>query len=260
MTAYVEELFGLTGQTAVIVGATGVLGGALAKGIAQAGANVIVSGLNRKRAEELTAEIQSLGAKAAPCVVDASKPESHKTLLEEAVAQFGGCDMLVNCAGVNDSTPYEEVTPEAWLRVFRINVDATHYACQVFAPYFAERSKGGAILNIGSVTCDKPLSKVYAYSASKAAVENLSKNVAREYAQRGVRVNVLCPGFFPAEQNKKLLDEGRTESILSQTPMGRFGEPDDLIGATILLLSRNAGRFITGATLYVDGGFTAMRF
>jgi NAD(P)-dependent dehydrogenase (short-subunit alcohol dehydrogenase family) len=260
MTAFVEDLFGLTGQTAVVVGATGVLGGALAKGIAQAGANVVVSGLNAKRAEELTKEIEAFGGKAFPCVVDASKPESHKTLLDDAIRQFGGCDMLVNCAGVNDSTKYEDLTPEAWRRVFEINVDATHYACQVFSPYFAERSNGGAILNIGSVTCDKPLSKVYAYSASKAAVENLSKNVAREYARRGVRVNVLCPGFFPAEQNRKILDESRTTSILSQTPMARFGEPEELIGATILLLSRKAGGFITGSTVYVDGGFTAMRF
>ncbi len=105
-----------------------------------------------------------------------------------------------------------------------------------------------------------PLSRVFAYSASKAAVVNLTQNVARELAPHQVRVNALCPGFFPAEQNRKILDEKRIASIMSQTPMARFGEPDELVGAALLLLSRRAGSFITGAALYVDGGFTAMRF
>jgi NAD(P)-dependent dehydrogenase (short-subunit alcohol dehydrogenase family) len=119
---------------------------------------------------------------------------------------------------------------------------------------------GGAILNIASVTADRPLSRVFAYSASKAAVVNLTQNVARELAPHGVRVNALCPGFFPAEQNRAILDERRVTSIISQTPLARFGEPEELIGATLLLLSRKAGSFITGASFYVDGGFSAMRF
>jgi NAD(P)-dependent dehydrogenase (short-subunit alcohol dehydrogenase family) len=118
---------------------------------------------------------------------------------------------------------------------------------------------GGSILNIGSVSADKPLSKVFAYSASKAAVVNYTKNVARELAPRGVRVNVLCPGFFPAEQNRKILSPERTATIMSQTPMNRFGEPQELVGATILLCAPVAGSFITGAEVYVDGGFTGMR-
>ena len=115
-------------------------------------------------------------------------------------------------------------------------------------------------MNIASVTADKPLSRVFAYSASKAAVVNLTQNIARELAPSGVRINALCPGFFPAEQNRQILDEKRTASILSQTPMARFGEPEELIGAALLLLSKKAGSFITGAAYYVDGGFTAMRF
>src|SRR5262249_56847147 len=135
----------------------------------------------------------------------------------------------------------------------------THWGCQVFGAHMAA-SGGGAILNIASVTADLPLSRVFAYSASKAAVINLTQNVARELAPQGVRVNALCPGFFPAEQNRKILDAARTENIMRQTPMARFGEPDELVGATLLLLSRRAGSFITGASYYVDGGFTAMRF
>jgi NAD(P)-dependent dehydrogenase (short-subunit alcohol dehydrogenase family) len=118
---------------------------------------------------------------------------------------------------------------------------------------------GGAILNIGSVSADKPLSKVFIYSASKAAVVNYTKNVARELAPKGVRVNVLCPGFFPAEQNRKILSPERTASIMGQTPMNRFGDPEELVGAMILLCAPVAGSFITGAELYVDGGFTGMR-
>jgi NAD(P)-dependent dehydrogenase (short-subunit alcohol dehydrogenase family) len=117
---------------------------------------------------------------------------------------------------------------------------------------------GGAILNIGSVTSYRPLSKVFVYSASKAAVLSLTQNVARELAPKGVRVNCLCPGFFPAEQNRKILDKSRVESILRHTPMGRLGDAPELIGAMLLLLSPTAGSFITGEAIYVDGGFTAM--
>jgi NAD(P)-dependent dehydrogenase (short-subunit alcohol dehydrogenase family) len=117
---------------------------------------------------------------------------------------------------------------------------------------------GGAILNMGSVTCDRPLSRVFMYSAAKAAILSLTQNVARELAPHGVRVNCLCPGFFPAEQNRAILDKSRIESILAHTPLGRMGEPNELIGATLLLLAPRAGSFITGAALYVDGGFTAM--
>jgi len=140
------------------------------------------------------------------------------------------------------------------------NLTATHLACQVFARQMVEQAEGGAILNIGSVTAHIPLSRVFAYGAAKAAVVNLTQNLAREFAPRNVRVNVLCPGFFPAEQNRKILDTERVNQIMAGTPMARFGEPEELIGAALLLLSRNAGRFITGEDLYVDGGFTAMRF
>ena len=113
-------------------------------------------------------------------------------------------------------------------------------------------------MNIGSVSSHLPLSRVYAYSASKAAVLNLTKNVARELAPHGVRVNCLCPGFFPAEQNRKVLTPERIESIMRKTPMNRFGEPHELIGAVLLMLASNAGSFMTGAEVYIDGGFTGM--
>ena len=166
--------------------------------------------------------------------------------------------MLINGAGVNNASTYFEAKDEDWDRVLDSNLKAVHWGCQIFGQQMAA-SGGGSILNIASVSAHLPLSRVFAYSASKAAVVNLTQNVARELAPMGVRVNALCPGFFPAEQNRKILDPERVEKIMAQTPMARFGEPHELVGATLLMLSKKAGSFITGAAYYVDGGFTAMR-
>jgi NAD(P)-dependent dehydrogenase (short-subunit alcohol dehydrogenase family) len=140
-----------------------------------------------------------------------------------------------------------------------INLTGVHLGCQIFGKHMIAHG-GGSIVNLGSVTSHLPLSRVFAYSASKAAVVNLTQNVAREFAPHKVRVNAICPGFFPAEQNRKILSPERVDNIMKQTPMARFGEPEELVGATILLLAPMAGSFITGAAYYVDGGFTAMRF
>jgi NAD(P)-dependent dehydrogenase (short-subunit alcohol dehydrogenase family) len=257
---FLYELFNLDGQVAVVIGATGVLGGALAEGLAKAGAAVVVAGRNADRGNERVAAIKAAGGSAIYLPIDVISRSSHQSLLTATVKHFGRADLLVNCAGVNSSTPYEEITDDDWSAVLATNLTATHLGCQVFAPHFAKNEHGGAILNIGSVTCDKPLSKVFAYSASKAAVVNLTKNLAREYAPQHVRINVLCPGFFPAEQNRKLLTEERKRHIIEGTPLRRFGEPHELVAASLLLLSRTAGSYITGADFYVDGGFTAMRF
>ncbi len=259
-TEYLQKLFGLDGQVAVVIGGTGVLGGALCDGIAQAGAQVIVAGRSEERGQARVDAIQAASGQAEFLPVDVTSKESITALRDEVIKRHGKVDMLVNCAGVNSAVPYEEIADEDWQRVIDTNLTATHHGCQVFAPAMAKQDNGGSILNIGSVTAHLPLSKVFAYSASKAAVVNLTQNVGREYATQGVRVNVLCPGFFPAEQNRKILTKERTESIMSQTPMDRYGESEELIGTTILLLSRNASSFVTGAAYYVDGGFTAMRF
>jgi len=257
---YVHDLFALDGMTAVVIGGTGVLGGALAEGIAAAGAAVVVAGRNQERGEARAAAITGTGGAARFLPVDVADRNSIEQLRDDVTAAHGGVDLLVNCAGVNSATPYAEITDEQWHRVIDGNLTATHFGCQVFAPTLAANERGGAILNIGSVTSHLPLSRVFAYSAAKAAVVNLTQNLAREFAPQQVRVNALCPGFFPAEQNRKILDAERVQSIMSQTPMARFGEPEELIGTALLLLSPRAGSFITGAAYYVDGGFTGMRF
>jgi NAD(P)-dependent dehydrogenase (short-subunit alcohol dehydrogenase family) len=251
-------LFGLTGQVAVVIGGTGVLGGALAEGIAQAGATTVVAGRGADRGEQRVASIKKLGGQAAFLPVDVTQRKSIEELLAATLKQFGRVDILVNCAGVNSASSYADAKDEDWERVLLTNLTSTHWGCQIFGAHMA-KSGGGAILNIGSVSSHLPLSRVFAYSASKAAVVNLTQNVAREFAPRNVRVNALCPGFFPAEQNRKILDPARVSNIMQQTPMARFGEPSELVGATLLLLSQKAGSFITGAAVYVDGGFTAMR-
>jgi len=256
-SSYLENLFSLTGRTAVVVGGTGVLGGALADGLGGAGAFVVVAGRGADRGEARVAAIREAGGDGMFVSVDATDRESVKALLAATVAARGKADILVNCAGVNSSVPYFDSPDDDFAKVIDTNLKSTHLGCQVFGGHMAEHG-GGAILNIGSVSADKPLSRVFIYSASKAAVVNYTKNVARELAPKGVRVNVLCPGFFPAEQNKKILSPERVASIMGKTPMNRFGTPDELLGAAILLCAPVAGSFITGAELYVDGGFTGM--
>jgi NAD(P)-dependent dehydrogenase (short-subunit alcohol dehydrogenase family) len=257
---FLERLFGLSGQTAVVVGGTGVLGGALAEGLAAAGAIVVVAGRSHERGAERVAAIEQASGRAIYLEVNAEQRDSVQQLLRSTLTRFGQVDMLVNCAGTNSAVPYAEITDEQWHSVINSQLYTTHLGCQVFAPHMATQPDGGSILNIGSVTSHLPLSRVFAYSAAKAAVINLTKNLAREYATQKVRVNAICPGFFPAEQNRKILDKTRVENIMKQTPMARFGEPEELIGCTLLLLAPKAGSFITGGAYYVDGGFTAMRF
>jgi NAD(P)-dependent dehydrogenase (short-subunit alcohol dehydrogenase family) len=255
--SFLEDMFGMSGQVAVVIGGTGVLGGAIAEGLAQAGATIIIAGRGADRGEERVNAISKLGGQAHFISVDITQRSSIENLLAAAVKQSGRVDILVNCAGVNSATNYLDATDEDWQRILQTNLTSTHWACQVFGAHMI-KSGGGSILNIGSASAGTPLSRVFAYSASKAAVVNLTKNVAREFAPHKVRVNVLCPGFFPAEQNRAILSKERVENIMRHTPMARFGEPAELIGAALLLLSKQAGSFITGSVLYVDGGFTAV--
>jgi NAD(P)-dependent dehydrogenase (short-subunit alcohol dehydrogenase family) len=170
----------------------------------------------------------------------------------------GKVDILVNGAGTNSSTPFLEIAEEEYQRIIDTNLSAVFRACQVFGQYFIEESQPASIINLGSVSGLNPLSRAFTYSASKAAVHNLTRNLAREWADKDIRVNTLVPGSFPAEQGRRGLDESRALDILRQTPASRFGNADELIGATLLLASAKAGSFITGMEMVVDGGFHAM--
>jgi NAD(P)-dependent dehydrogenase (short-subunit alcohol dehydrogenase family) len=262
MNGFLQNLFSLSGKTAVVVGGTGVLGGAIADGLAQAGAFVVVAGRGADRGAARVDAIKAASGDGTFVSVDAVDRASVKALLEATIHARGRADILVNCAGVNSSVPYFEIPDDDFDKVLDTNLKSTHIGCQIFGAHMAANhaagTGSGAILNIGSVSADKPLSKVFIYSASKAAVLNYTQNVARELAPKGVRVNILCPGFFPAEQNRKILSPDRVATIMSKTPMNRFGNPEELVGAAILLCAPVAGSFITGTSIYVDGGFTGM--
>ncbi len=255
--SYLEKLFGFDGQVAVVIGGTGVLCGEMAEGLAAAGAHVVVAGRSEERGNARVASIVEKGGKASFATVDATSKASIQELCDKVLAEHGKVDAVINGAGVNSATPYLEIEEDEFDNIIRSNLNGTHFSCQVFGKAMLDAG-GGAILNIGSVTSFMPLSKVFTYSASKAAILNLTQNVAREFAPNKVRVNCLCPGFFPAEQNRKILSEERIADIMRHTPMDRFGNADELIGATLLLLSKTAGSFITGEAIYVDGGFTSM--
>ncbi len=254
---YLRALFSLEGKCAVVIGATGVLGGRLAEALGAAGAKVVIAGRDADKGNTRVAKIKSAGGEAFFIPVDVLSRESIEELCRRSEETIGPTDILVHAAGVNSGRPYFDVTDDEWERVFDVNMRSVHQASQVFGRGMVERRRG-SIINVASTSSDKPLSRVFAYSASKAALVSLTKNLAREWGPFGVRVNALSPGFFPAEQNRAILDEARKSAILRHTPMGRFGQPDDLDGAVVLLASDVGGRFITGQNLFVDGGFTSM--
>ena len=187
---------------------------------------------------------------------------TSKTGLEQALAgvlkRFGQLDILVNAAGVNSGTPFFEITEAEWHRILDIDLTGVFLACQVFGKAMVDAGHGGSIINISSASSGPPLSKVFTYAVAKAGVNQITQFLARELAPHNVRVNAILPGFFPAEQNRKLLTEQRVASILGHTPMQRFGESDELVGAAVYLASQRASSFVTGSILKVDGGFTAM--
>jgi len=253
-----SSLFSLQGKVAVVIGGTGELCGAMAEGLAGAGAETVLVGRNAEKAAARLQRIQEAGGRGYFLAAEASDKSQLQQLLDAVVARSGGVDVVVNGAGVNSATPFLDIAEDEFDRIVRVNYKSVFLGCQVFGRYLLARGQGGSIINLGSMSALIPLSRVFTYSATKAAVHNLSKNLAREWAPQRVRVNTLVPGFFPAEQNRKILSPERIASILGHTPMKRFGEARELVGATLLLASDAAGGFITGSEIVVDGGYHAM--
>lgn len=256
--SYLNQLFDLDKKVAIIIGGTGELCGHMAIGLAKAGVEVVIAGRDQTKADDILSTIKAAEGNAYFLATDLSEKDSLTELRDAVIKRSGKIDILINGAGVNSPTPFFEIEKEEFQHIFDINLLATMQACQVFGQYFIERGEPASIINLGSISGLNPLSRVFSYSASKAAVHNLSKNLAREWATQNIRVNTLVPGFFPAEQNRKVLDESRVASIIGKTPAERFGTPDELIGATLLLASHKAASFITGHEMIVDGGFNAM--
>ncbi|MDP2136514.1 MAG: SDR family oxidoreductase [Candidatus Didemnitutus sp.] len=255
---YLSSLFGLRGKVAVVIGGTGELCGAMAEGLAGAGAEVVLVGRNVEKAAARIETITALGGKAWFHAAEATSKSELEALRDTVVQRSGGIDIVINGAGVNSATPFFDISEDEFDRIVNVNLKGVLFGCQVFGRYLVDRGQGGSIINLGSMSGVVPLSRVFTYSATKGAVHNLSLNLAREWAPHRVRVNVIVPGFFPAEQNRKVLTPDRVTSIMGHTPMKRFGEARELIGATVLLASEAAGSFITGEELIVDGGYHAM--
>lgn len=255
---YLHGLFGLAGKVAVVIGGTGELCGAMAEGLATAGAEVVLVGRSAEKASARQGRIEGVGGKAWFHAAEATDGPALQALLDAVLKKSGRVDIVINGAGVNASTPFFEIKDEEFDRIVNVNLKGVFLSCRTFGKHLVEAGHGGSIINLGSMSGLVPLSRVFTYSATKAAVHNLSKNLAREWAPHRVRVNTLVPGFFPAEQNRKILTPERTATILGHTPMKRFGEARELLGATLLLASDTAGSFITGTELVVDGGFNAM--
>lgn len=273
----------LSGKVAVVTGGTGVLCSAMARALGECGAAVAVLGRRREVAEELAAEIRRDGGKAigvSADVLDRAKLEAASAVIEK---ELGPVDILLNGAGGNHPkgttsmeyldpegigkvvegvTTFYDLDPEGLQYVFNLNFLGTLLPCQVFTRGMVGRRKG-TILNVSSVSADRPLTKVVAYGAAKAAITNFTQWLAVHFARSGVRVNAIVPGFFLTEQNRNLLTKpdgtlsARGDKIIAHTPMGRFGEAKELLGALLWLVDDRAAGFVTGSVVPVDGGFTA---
>jgi NAD(P)-dependent dehydrogenase (short-subunit alcohol dehydrogenase family) len=251
-----SSLFSLEGKIAVVVGGTSGIGRALALGLAEAGANVVASSRSEKPVHATAAEIEKRGRKTLRLTSDVGQRASLEQLRDSTLAAFGKVDVLVNCAGTTKKGPTLDFPEDSWQQILDTNLTGTLRACQVFGKQMLQQ-KSGRIINIASLTTYLGLFEVAAYGASKAAVGSLTKTLAVEWSRHGVLVNAILPGVFRTALNANLLDNtDRGREFLTRTPMGRFGEVQELVGAAIYLAS-DAASFVTGSILVVDGGILA---
>jgi NAD(P)-dependent dehydrogenase (short-subunit alcohol dehydrogenase family) len=246
----------LNGKTAVVIGGSSGIGRALALGLAQAGADVIPSARRAPEVAAAAAEIQRLGRRSLAITCDVTSEPSLGQLLQQALTAFGKVDILVNSAGIARRSPTLDLSEQDWDAILDINLKGVLHACKIFGRHMLER-RYGRIINIASLSSFLGLFEVAAYAASKGGVLSLTRSLAVEWAPHGVCVNAIMPGVFRTALNQKLLDgTPRGQEFLLRTPMKRFGQVEELVGAAIFLASDSAG-FVTGATIPVDGGFLA---
>ena len=246
----------LEGKTAVVIGGTTGIGRALSLGLAEAGADVVASARREANVEEVAGAIEARGRRTIRVTSDVGDRASLDGLLAATLEKFGKVDILINCAGKTKRTPTLTVPEDEWKDILDTNLTGTLRGCQIFGKVMLERGYG-RIINIGSLTSFVALNEVAAYSASKAAVASLTRSLAIEWSKHGVLVNAIAPGVFRTDLNSALLDgTPRGKELLMRTPMGRFGQTEELVGIAVFLAS-DAASFVAGQVIAVDGGFLA---
>ena len=255
---YIDKLFNLKNKVVVAIGSGGHLCSDMAISFARCGCKVILVDKKIEKVKKIENEINNEGFNETLSLsMDVSIKKEHLRVLETILTNFKKIDVLINGAGINGATPFFNISEEEWDEIMDSQIKGTFFGCQVFGEHMV-RNKSGCIINISSASAGPPLSKAFTYSASKAAIKNLTQNLAREWGTMGVRVNAIRPGFFPTKWNlENFIDENRKKAILGHTPMKRFGSPNELTGA-ILWLASDASSFVTGSEICVDGGYSCM--
>jgi NAD(P)-dependent dehydrogenase (short-subunit alcohol dehydrogenase family) len=255
----VPKLFDLSNQVAIVTGSGRGLGAAIAHGLAEAGASVMLCSRTKAEVESTTAEIVRKGRKAAALVADTSDRASCQHLVDQTVARFGKLDVLINNAGIDSISPAEDFTDEAWDRVVDTNLKGYFICSQIAARQMLSQGSGGSIINNSSICSIVGVHGLTAYSAAKGGVNQLTRVMAVEWAQRGIRVNAIAPGYFDNIMHGANAEHARSDKqkqVIAFTPMGRRGQPEELVGPVIFLASA-ASSYVTGTILFVDGGYTA---
>jgi len=251
------NMFKLEGRTALVTGASSGLGVAFARGLASAGANVVVIARRKERLEALAADLEAAGRQALPVACDVTREDQVERLVQTVLGRFGRLDILVNNAGVSNVAPAEEEVLADFRRVLEVNTTAV-FTCAKHCGRAMLQAGRGSIINIASVMGLVGIGALpqAAYNTSKGAVINMTRELAAQWAKRGVRVNAIAPGWFPSEMTEGMFDNERSIRFIERrTPMGRAGRPEELLGA-LLLLASDASGFITGETIVVDGGWS----
>jgi NAD(P)-dependent dehydrogenase (short-subunit alcohol dehydrogenase family) len=255
----VEELFGLTGRVAVVTGASSGLGVGFAQALAQAGAHVVLAARRVDRLEALAVELGEAGVEVLPVACDVTDASQVEALKDACLERFGKVDILVNNAGATEIVPAEEETEESFLRVLDVNLNGVFHCAQRFGRVMLEAGRG-SIINVSSIFGLVGSGSIpqAAYSASKGAVVNMTRELAAQWARRGVRVNGIAPGFFKSEMTEEMFSDERSMAwVRRKTPMGRPGDVEELAGAVIFLAS-DSSSYVTGQTIALDGGWTAV--
>jgi len=253
------KLFDLSNQVAIVTGSGRGLGAAIAAGLAAAGASVMLCSRTKAEVDRTAEEIAKSGGKVAATVVDTSDRESCQHLVDQTVARFGRLDVLVNNAGIDVIMPAEELTDNSWEQVLNVNLKGYFICSQIAARQMLAQGTGGSIINNSSICSLVGIHGLTAYSAAKGGVNQLTRVMAVEWAQRGIRVNAIAPGYFDNVMQGATDEHARAEKqkqVITFTPMARRGRPEELVGPVIFLASE-ASSYITGAILFVDGGYTA---